>query len=103
MKKCCGEPTGSPAVAETAGRAVETWTPNHKSTGNKQDGSAAPCCGTRDGLASDAVTTTCCSSGLQTQSAAASSSQLYTLSEPANSPMEPHSSTPSVERAVGAD
>lgn len=101
MKKCCGEPTCSPPVAETAGRAVETWTPNHKSTGNKQDGSATPCCGTRDGLASDAVTTTCCSSGLQTQSAPASSSQLYTLSEPANSPMEPHSSTPSVERAPG--
>ncbi len=101
MKKCCGEPNGSPAVAETGERVVDTQTPNDKSADNGVDSSEASCCGTLDGLASDAVTTTCCSSGLQAQPATTSSSQLYTLSEPANSDEKMSSPTPVVERATG--
>ena len=101
MKKCCGEPNGSPAVAEKAERAVETWVPNHESTVSGLGSAVSPCCGTHDGLASDAPAATCCSSGSQTQSAPAGSSQLYTLSEPANSTKEMRSSMPSVERAPG--
>ena len=101
MKKCCGEPNGSPAVAEKAERAVETWVPNHESTVSGLGSAVSPCCGTRDGLASDAPAATCCSSGSQTQLASAGSSQLYTLSEPANSTKEMRSPMPSVERALG--
>jgi Cd2+/Zn2+-exporting ATPase len=100
MKKCCDEPNGSPAAIKAADRAIETQVSYDGNTDSGLEIPSASCCNTGKDSMLDAEVAPCCGPGTQAQSIPTSLSQLYTLSEPDSSYMEPKSSMTSIERAA---